>query len=69
MDTSHIDTQIQQENTRHEQEIIRINKAKQDENDLHKHRIDNLNAQKERLIQHETLDNMFYLLDIANEQD
>ena len=46
MDTNHIDIRIAQENIRHEQEISRLDKAKKQENEMHKRKIDDLKAQK-----------------------
>lgn len=59
MDTNYIDIRIAQENIRHEHEISRLDKAKNQENEMHKRKIDDLKAQKERIKQnskHETLD-------------
>ena len=59
MDTNYIDIRIAQENIRHEQEISRLDKAKNQENEMHKRKIDDLKAQKERIKQNsktETLD-------------
>ena len=59
MDTNYIDIRIAQENIRHGQEISRLDKAKNQENEMHKRKINDFNAQKERIKQnskHETLD-------------
>ena len=51
MDASYIDRQIQQENERHKNELVRIDKMKTSENDLHQRKIQNLKNEKERIKQ------------------
>ena len=63
MDTNHIDIRIGQVNIRHEHEISRLDKAKKQENEMHKRKIDDLKAQKERIKQNSKLETLDEVID------
>lgn len=65
MDIKYIDRQIEQENTRHKQEISRIEKAKTNKIELHNRKIALLKSQKERIKQNSKLEEYQKTLDKA----